>query len=248
MKNLNRLLNLYKRGRKLSCITAYDASISKYLDSNNTDIVLVGDSLGQVIKGGKSTHTVSIDEIIYHSKCVKSGLKKATLMIDLPINTYNSKSQAYKNAYKLISKCSADLVKIEVNEKNINIADHLIKKNVPLCGHIGLLPQSIKSKSGFRKYGKSLKEGNQIYDLALSLDQIGVKLILLECVDNIVADKISKACKSPVIGIGSGKGLDGQVAVIYDLLGISFNKITSLTMKKSSSFDKVIQNFLKNNK
>ena len=245
MSKLSKLLDLYKSGKKISCITAYDASMSKYLESSGVDIILVGDSLGQVIKGQKSTHGVTIDEIAYHARCVRSGLKTSILMVDLPKNSYSTKLKAYKNSHKFISTRLADLIKIEIDINNLDIVKYLIKKNIPLCAHIGLLPQSIKSKSGYRKYGKSKHEAKQLYDLAVSLDELGVELILIECIDNSLAKKISQNCSSPVIGIGSGTGIDGQVAVIYDLLGISFNKIDAFLINDKTSLDKQITKFIK---
>tara|TARA_Y100000389_G_scaffold151214_1_gene150940 strand:+ start:1045 stop:1788 length:744 start_codon:yes stop_codon:yes gene_type:complete len=245
MSNLDKLIKLFKRGKKLTCITAYDASFAKYLDKSDIDIILVGDSLGQVIKGDKSTHHVTIDEIIYHSKCVKSGLSKSVLMVDLPKKTYNTKTNAYKNINKVINSCGADIVKLEINDKNVNIVEYLVSKKVPLCAHIGLLPQTVKSESGYRKYGKSKNEADMIYNNALKLDEIGVKIILLECIEHSLAKKIVKNCKAPVIGIGSGNKLDGQVAVIYDLLGISFNKISTLTLKEQPIFENIIKKFKK---
>ena len=240
----NILLNKFHKNKKnISCITAYDATFSIFLDRLGIDIILVGDSLGQVIKGDNTTHRVSLDEIIYHSKCVKSGIKNAMLMVDLPKDTYATKKQAYTNSKKIIHKCKADLIKIEIDDDNLDIANYLVSKNIPLCGHIGLLPQSIKSKKGYRKYGRKKKEADLLYNVALNLDQIGTDLILLECVEETLARRITVACKTPVIGIGSGNSLDGQVAVIYDLLGISFNQIPSLTSSVNPSLTRVIKNF-----
>ena len=245
MTALTNLLKSYRKGVMLSCVTAYDASIAKYLETQGINIVLVGDSLGQVIKGDKSTHNVSFEEIIYHAKCVTSGTKRATVMVDLPKNTYNTKAIAFKNSKKLINNNLADLIKIEVDSYNLDIVEYLVKKNIPVCGHLGLLPQSINNKSGFRKYGKTQREASLIYSNAMSLDRMGVKIILLECIENSLAKRITNSCSCPVIGIGSGLGLDGQVAVIYDLLGISFNKITSLTKKNEKVMNKVIRAFIK---
>jgi 3-methyl-2-oxobutanoate hydroxymethyltransferase len=166
------------------------------------------------------------------------------LMVDLPKDTYTTKNQAYINSSKIISECKADLIKIEVDDNNLDIASYLVSKNVPLCGHIGLLPQSIESKKGYRKYGKKKKEADLLYNYALNLDDMGTDLILLECVDETLAKRITEACKAPVIGIGSGSPLDGQVAVIYDLLGISFNQIPSLTSSVNPSLTSVIKNFI----
>ena len=245
MKKNNRLKKLHSHGKKISCITAYDATFSSFLDKSGIDIILVGDSLGQVIKGDNSTHKVNLDEIIYHSKCVKSGIKSSILMVDLPKDTYKTKSQAHINSLKIINECKADLIKIELGHDNLDIARYLISKNIPLCGHIGLLPQSVKTKKGFRKYGKTKREADLLYKNALILDEMGTDIILLECVEESLSSKISKSCKAPVIGIGSGKSLDGQVAVIYDLLGISFNQISTLTSVEHPSLSKVIKNFIK---
>ena len=244
MKKSIRLKKLHKNAKNISCITAYDATFSIFLDRLGIDIILVGDSLGQVIKGDNTTHRVSLDEIIYHSKCVKSGIKSAMLMVDLPKDTYATKDQAYINSKNIIHECKADLIKIEVDIDNLDIASYLVSKNIPLCGHIGLLPQSVKSKKGYRKYGKKKKEADLLYNVALNLDQIGTDLILLECVEESLARRITEACKAPVIGIGSGNLLDGQVAVIYDLLGISFNQIPSLTSSVHPSLTRVIKNFI----
>jgi 3-methyl-2-oxobutanoate hydroxymethyltransferase len=244
MKKSNRFKKFHLGEKCISCITSYDATFSNFLDRLGVDIILVGDSLGQVIKGENSTHKVSLDEIIYHSKCVQSGIKSAMLMVDLPKDTYTTKNQAYINSSKIISECKADLIKIEVDDNNLDIASYLVSKNVPLCGHIGLLPQSIESKKGYRKYGKKKKEADLLYNYALNLDDMGTDLILLECVDETLAKRITEACKAPVIGIGSGSPLDGQVAVIYDLLGISFNQIPSLTSSVNPSLTSVIKNFI----
>ena len=247
MSKLDKFLKNYQKGKKISCVTAYDASMSKFLESQDINIVLVGDSLGQVIKGDKTTHNVSINEIIYHTNCVMSGINKSLLMVDLPKNTYDTKKQALYYSKKVLNETHADIIKLEV-KNNIDIIEYLIKKNIPICAHLGLLPQSIKSRSGFRKYGKTLKEANSIIKNAVSLNTLGVKMILLECVDIKLSRKITNNISCPVIGIGSGPYVDGQVAVIYDLLGISFNKISSLSKNNSKYIEKIIKEFSKNNK
>ena len=245
MNKIHRLFTSYHNGKKISCITGYDASIAKYLEALQVDIILVGDSLGQVIKGEKSTHNVSLDEIIYHTSCVRSGLTDTVVMSDLPKNSYTTKSQAYKNSKKLLSKNLADIVKLEIDTNNLEIAQHLVDKKIPICAHIGLLPQSISRKSGYRKYGKTKNEATKLFNLAIKLDQMGISIILLECIENKLSKKISINTNSPVIGIGSGQGLDGQVAVIYDLLGVSFNSIDQFTSGNTKSIDRQILKFKK---
>lgn len=245
MNKIRRLLTNYQNGKKISCITGYDASIAKYLEASQVDIILVGDSLGQVIKGEKSTHNVSLDEIIYHTSCVRSGITDTILMSDLPKNSYTTKLQAHKNSKKILSNNLADIVKLEIDTNNVEIAKYLADKKIPICAHIGLLPQSIYRKSGYRKYGKTKNEANKLFNLAMELDQAGVNIILLECIDNKLSKKISINSNSPVIGIGSGQGLDGQVAVIYDLLGISFNSIDQFTSGNTEIIDRQILKFKK---
>ena len=166
-------------------------------------------------------------------------------MVDLPKDSYKSKVQAYNNASYFISNNLADLVKVETDMENIDIVQHLIKKGIPICAHIGLLPQSIKNKSGYRKYGKTKKEAQYYYNLAMKLNAINVNIILIECLDNSIAKRICKDTNIPVIGIGSGQGIDGQVAVIYDLLGISFNKIDAFSTDDRTPLDKQIFKFKK---
>ncbi len=247
MSKLSTLIRNYKSKKKISCITAYDASMAKFLESQGIQIILVGDSLGQVIKGHNSTHSVSLKEIIYHARCVKAGVRKSILMVDLPKNTYSSKRQGLNNSTKILDEKLADIIKLEVHD-NLEIVEYLINKGVPVCAHLGLLPQSIYGKSGFRKYGKQKEEANMLINNARKLDTIGAKIILLECVDNNIARKISNECTCPVIGIGSGHKLDGQVAVIYDLLGISFNKISSLSKNNSKHIEKIIKNTVNRNR
>ena len=244
MSKLDKFLKNFNRRKKISCITAYDASMSKFLDSKGIDIILVGDSLGQVIKGDKTTHDVTINEIIYHARCVGTGINKSLLMVDLPINTYDTKKQALHYSTKILNETHADIIKLEVNN-NIDIVEYLVGKEVPICAHLGLLPQSIRSKSGYRKYGKDPKEADSIIEKAISLDNLGIKIILLECIESQLSKRINNMLNLPVIGIGSGPFLDGQVAVIYDLLGISFNKISSLSKDNSKVVENIINNFLR---
>ena len=244
MSKLGKFLKNFNRRKKISCITAYDASMSKFLDSKGIDIILVGDSLGQVIKGDKTTHDVTINEIIYHARCVGTGINKSLLMVDLPINTYDTKKQALHYSTKILNETHADIIKLEVNN-NIDIVEYLVGKDIPICAHLGLLPQSIRSKTGYRKYGKVPKEADSIIEKAISLNNIGIKIILLECIESQLSKKIRNMSNCPVIGIGSGPFLDGQVAVIYDLLGISFNKISSLSKDNSKVVENIIKNFLR---
>ncbi|MEC9205973.1 MAG: 3-methyl-2-oxobutanoate hydroxymethyltransferase [Pseudomonadota bacterium] len=241
---------LKKRNRVgIACLTAYDSSFSKYLDDCGVDIILVGDSLGMVIQGHKNTHKVDQHDIEYHTKLVSRGIKKSYLIADMPINTYNKSNQALKNATKLINECGAKMVKIETDTTNLDILNYLTKKNIPVCAHIGIKPQHIKFPHEYKKQGKTFQDKKKILDEAIFVEQAGAKLLIVECVEESLAQKISKKLSIPVIGIASGKYCDGQILVLYDLLGISFNGIPKFINKeyfKIKSIDERIKQFIQN--
>ena len=217
-----KLLEFKKKQEQIACVTCYDASFSKILDELNIDIVLVGDSLGMVIMGDHNTHNVTLNESIYHTSCVAKNKNNFILMSDMPKDSYEDSAIAIKNATKLLD-CDADIVKIEFKKDHIDVVKKLISKEIPVCCHLGYLPQYALSKEDVKVYGKSSNEYNSILEQAILLDNLGVDLILLECVDEKLSKLISDTLKVPVIGIGSGKFCDGQVQVLYDIIGISSN-------------------------
>jgi len=216
----------------IACLTAYDASFAQYLDDCGVDIILVGDSLGVVIQGYKNTHKVSQSNIEYHTKLVSRGRKKSYLIADMPINTYKEPKQALRNAKKLINECGAEMIKIETNKANLNVLNYLAKNNIPVCAHIGIKPQHIKFPHEYKRQGKTSKSKLNILKEATFVEKAGAKLLIVECVEESLAREISKKLSIPVIGIASGKYCDGQILVLYDLLGISFNGIPKFIDKK----------------
>ena len=230
---LNNIKSYKKNNRGISSITSYDASFAKLLDELGVDIVLVGDSLGEVVHGSRNTHSVTMTDMIYHTRCVARGLKRAYLISDMPKNSYKSKRQALHNAKKLLGKNLANMVKLETTIDDVDIIKHLVEKNIPVCGHIGVRPQLLKSKKEYKKIGNNSNERDNLINEAKAIELAGVKLMIVECVDSIVAKIITESLKIPVIGIGSGKHCDGQIRVVYDILGLSFNGLPGFIEKNS---------------
>lgn len=207
---------------KISCLTAYDASFSVILDESGVDILLVGDSLGMVVQGHVSTIPVSIEDMVYHTRCVAMARKRAFVVSDLPFMSYTTPDSAVENAAKLMQEGGAQMVKLE--GARIEIVQFLVDLGVPVCGHLGLLPQSINQLGSYGVQGKGNAEAAKIIDDALSLEQAGASLLVLECIPATLAGKITDQLQIPVIGIGAGPDCDGQVLVLYDMLGISTGK------------------------
>jgi 3-methyl-2-oxobutanoate hydroxymethyltransferase len=242
---------LKKKNIGIVAITAYDASFARYFDELGFDIILIGDSLGEVIKGQKNTHNVSLENMIYHSQSVRRAVKNSYLISDLPRESSLNKFIAYKHAKKIISECKVNMIKIECNKNNIDVVEHLVKNKIPICCHLGLTPQLISQKNSFRKYGKSPKEFSSIIKIAQTIQEVGVKMILIECVTDLLAKELRKIINVPIIGIGSGKSCDGQILVSYDILGISYNSIPKIVEKKYfkiKDFESRVKKYIYNTK
>ena len=216
------LLAMKQAGEKISCLTAYDASFSQIIDRVGVDVMLVGDSLGMVIQGKKTTVPVSVDEMVYHTQCVTRARKRAFVIADLPFLSYGSAEMAIKNAARLMQDADAQMIKLE--GAHLDVIELLVKFGVPVCAHLGLLPQSINQLGRYKVQGKTLQDAERIADEAKKIEQAGASLLILECVPAALAEKISKNLTIPVIGIGAGVNCDGQVLVLYDMLGISLGK------------------------
>tara|TARA_B100001057_G_scaffold253638_1_gene253860 strand:- start:11103 stop:11879 length:777 start_codon:yes stop_codon:yes gene_type:complete len=211
-----------KNKSKIICLTAYSKNFAEEIDKY-ADITLVGDSLGSVLYNYKTTKKVSLTNMIEHSKSVRLGVKKSLMVVDMPYNTYKTKVLALKNAKKIMKDTKCDAVKLEGGKKIINQINYLIRNNVPVMGHLGLLPQSAKGK--FKSKGKTNKEIKQLLKDAMLLEKSGVFAIVLECVKTSSAKQITQSLKIPTIGIGSSVYCDGQVLVTDDLLGLNKTKI-----------------------
>ena len=233
-KKIKEIIN--RKGKKpIVCLTAYSKVIGEILDKK-CDIILVGDSLGMVLYGMKSTREVTLDMMINHAKSVKMGVKKSILVVDMPYQTYNNKKEAYKNAKKIIQSTQCDALKLEGGKKIINIIRYLVKKDIPIMGHIGLLPQSEKGK--FRFKGKTEIERKKIFQDAKLLSESGAFAIVIECVEQNLAAAITRSILVPTIGIGASQECDGQILVTDDLVGLS--NFSPKFLKKYSNLKKII--------
>ena len=239
MNKIKKILNK-KNKSKIVCLTAYSKNFSEEIDKY-VDIILVGASLGSVLYNYTTTRKVTLTEMINHSKSVKLGIKKSLMVVDMPYKTYDTKKSALKNARKVIKETKCDAVKLEGGKKVIDQIKILIKNKIPVMGHIGLLPQTVKGK--FKSKGKTSKEINQLMNDALLLQKNGVFAIVLECVKTPIAKQITKKLTIPTIGIGSSVHCDGQVLVTDDLLGLNSSNIKFV--KKFINLKKYINSGLK---
>ena len=227
-------MKMLKNKRKIVILTAYDFQIAKILDNIGIDIILVGDSLGMVVLGYKDTKAVSMQEMLHHTRAVARGAKNTSIVGDMPINTYNTVADALKNAKDFLD-AGAHAVKIEGNKPRIIKA--LLDEGIPVMGHVGLLPQTAES---YRVRGKEEAEAEKIFSDALEVDKLGVFTIVLECIPENLAKKITEAVEAPTIGIGAGKHCDGQVLVINDMLGFD-ESFTPKYLKRYASLSQVIR-------
>jgi len=232
---------LEKKGKEpITCLTAYSKPMAEIIDKY-CDIILVGDSVGMVLYGMKTTRDVKIDTMILHAKAVKEATRKSLVVFDMPYKTYINKFIAYKNASRVMRLTKCDAVKLEGGKKIINIIKYLTKRGIPVMGHVGFLPQS---SNVFKLKGKNLIQKKQILQDAIALSNSGVFAIVIECVVESLAKKITNAVSVPTIGIGASKYCDGQILVIDDMLGLSdfFPKF----VKQYSNLKKIIEKSVKN--
>jgi len=218
-----RMLGEMKNQReKIVMVTAYDAATANIIDEAGVDIVLVGDSLGNVIQGLPNTLSVTMDDMIYHTKIVSRGVKQSHLCGDMPFMSYQaSKEDAIKNAGRFVKEGGAESVKLEINESYLETIYSIFKAGIPVMGHVGLCPQSIHITGGYKIQGREDKEARRILELARAVEDAGAFSLVLESIPQELARRITDSVSIPTIGIGAGPSCDGQVLVINDLLGLS---------------------------
>ena len=219
--SISQLLAMKQQGEKIATLTSYDASFTQVAEKAGVEMLLVGDSLGMVIQGNSSTLPVTIDEMIYHSRCVGRARNKALLVVDMPFMSYTSAEIALHNAGRLMKEGGAHMVKLEGGASQLAKVKLLVENSVPVCGHLGLQPQSYYLLGGYKVQGKVDDQAQQIKADALALEQAGAQLLVLECIPESLGREISQALTIPVIGIGAGAGCDGQILVLHDLLGMA---------------------------
>lgn len=210
-----------KKGEKIAVLTAYDATFAKLIDRAGAEIIMVGDSLGMVVQGHENTLPVTTEDMIYHTKAVKRGVERAHVVTDMPFMSYQaSVSDAVTNAGRLVKDGGAESVKLEGGVEAAEAVRAIVSAGIPVMGHIGLQPQSIHKMGGYRIQGKTLPQSERLIEAALALEEAGAYSIVLEGIAMETAAEITKALRIPTIGISSGPDCDGQVLVIYDLLGM----------------------------
>jgi 3-methyl-2-oxobutanoate hydroxymethyltransferase len=219
--NVSTLRKMKADKQPIACLTAYDASFAWLVDQAGTDLVLVGDSLGMVVQGHDTTVPVTVDDMIYHSHLVARGLSRAFLVADMPFMSYTSPQQALENSVRLMQEGSAMMVKLEGGASQIGIVEYLATHDIPVCAHLGLRPQSVHKIGGFKVQGRDAEQARQMIADAKALQDAGADLVLLECVPNEVGKEVTESLEVPVIGIGAGPEVDGQILVLYDVLGIT---------------------------
>ena len=222
------LLKMKQDGQKFTAITAYDATFAKLFDDEGAHVLLIGDSLGMVLQGGQDTLGVSMDEMVYHTRCVVRGTTNALVVTDMPFMSYATPEQTYQNAARLMA-AGARMVKMEGGDWLCDSIRHLTRNGVPVCGHLGLTPQSVHVFGGFKVQGRDEFQAQEIYRQALELQAAGIQLLVLECVPTSLAERISKALRIPVIGIGAGPATDGQILVMHDAFGITSGYVPKFT-------------------
>ena len=218
------LKTMKARGEKIACLTAYDASFAALEDRAGVDVVLVGDSLGMVVQGQSSTTGVTLDDMVYHSRITAAGLSRAFLMTDLSFLTYATPDMALAAAHRLMAEGAAHMVKIEGGGELEPTIRHLATYGVPVCAHLGLRPQMVHKLGGFKVQGRDEAAAAQMIEDAAALEAAGADMLLLECVPSHLGKTIAERATVPVIGIGAGPDTDGQILVIYDILGLSPGK------------------------
>ncbi len=230
-----------KNKRKIVCLTSYSKSISKILDKY-CDLILVGDSLANVLYGNKTTHELKLQTMINHAKSVALGAKKSLVVVDMPKDSYSSQKQAVKNAKKILQETKCDAIKIENNQHNLNIVKAFTKSKINVMGHIGFTPQF---KKKFKVEGKNKIEQNNLLKNAKEIEAAGAFSIVLECIEKKTAQKITKSLKIPTIGIGSSNMCDGQILVTDDMLGLSgfYPKFVKKYANLQKTIDKAVKQF-----
>lgn len=216
------LMEMKRRGEKITMLTAYDYLVAKLLDEVGIDVVLVGDSLSNVVQGNVTTLPVTLDDMIYHAKAVKRAVRNALIVVDMPFMSYqNNKEEAVRNAGRIMKEVGVGAVKLEGGEYVADTIRHLVQIGIPVMGHLGLTPQAINKFGTYEVRATEKKEAAQLLHDAKVLAEAGVFAIVLEKIPAVLARKVSQSIPVPTIGIGAGPHCDGQVLVVYDMLGLT---------------------------
>jgi 3-methyl-2-oxobutanoate hydroxymethyltransferase len=217
-KTIAQIQAMRLQGEKIAVLTAYDASFAALMSQLGVDILLVGDSLGNVIQGHTSTTPVTLDQMIYHTRCVSRGNRSAFVVADMPFGTYSTPEDAMRNASQLM-QAGAQMVKLEGGRWLESTIRFLVERSVPVCAHLGLLPQSVHTLGGFKVQGKSPEAAAQLLEEARIVESAGAQLLVLEAIPSSLGKQVTEKIQIPTIGIGAGPDCSGQVLVMHDMLG-----------------------------
>ncbi|MGM0480891.1 MAG: 3-methyl-2-oxobutanoate hydroxymethyltransferase [Pseudomonadota bacterium] len=214
------LQKMKQQGKKISSLTAYDASFAKVMSEQGVDFMLVGDSLGNVVQGQGSTVPVTVADMVYHTSLVRRGAPQAFVVADMPFMSYATPEQSYHNAAELM-RAGANMVKLEGGQWLVETIKGLTTRGIPVCAHLGLLPQSVNVLGGYKVQGKQQQQADDTLAQALQLQAAGAQLLVLECIPAPLGQRITKELTIPTIGIGAGPDTDGQILVMHDMLGMN---------------------------
>lgn len=241
--NINSFIKMKNNKEKITCLTAYDYTSAKIIDTAGIDLILIGDSLGMVINGYNSTIPVTVDEIIYHTKSVKKAVTRAFIVADMPFGSYQiDLNSALENAIKIIKETEVAAVKIEGGKEVASLVEKLVSAGIGVMGHIGLKPQSINTMGGYKIFGKNGAES--LIEDAIALEKAGAFAIVLEGISKDSARIVTSKIDIPTIGIGAGNGCDGQILVFHDIFGM-YNNFTPKFVKKYANVAEIINNATK---
>lgn len=245
---LTTLRAMKRAGEKIACLTAYDASFAQLLETAGVELLMVGDSLGMVIQGQDTTLPVSVADMIYHTRNVRRGNTRALVVADLPFMSYASPAQALGNAARLMQEGGAQVVKLEGGAVLVETVRLLTGRGIPVCGHLGLLPQSVHQLGGYRVQSRDALEAQTLLDDAHALEAAGAGLLVVESIPSRLAAEVARSLTIPVIGIGAGPDCDGQVLVLYDMLGITPGKIPKFAknfLAENSGLREAVQDYVR---
>jgi 3-methyl-2-oxobutanoate hydroxymethyltransferase len=211
--------------KKITCLTAYDYPTARLVDEAGVDVVLVGDSMAMVVLGYESTLPLTMEESLHHSKAVRRGVQRALVVADMPFGTYQGDvNEALKNAVRFVKEAGAEAVKVEGGERRLEVIARLTEAEIPVMGHVGLTPQSVHAMGGYRVQGKTAGGAEQLLRDARAVEAAGAFAIVLEGIPRELAAEITRSVRIPTIGIGAGPDCDGQILVLHDLLGLTFQE------------------------
>src|SRR4029077_2025258 len=227
---------------KITCLTAYDYPTARLLDEAGVEVLLVGDSLGMVMLGHETTLPVTVDEMLHHTRAVRKGTRRALVVADMPFGSYHSEiCESVRNAVRFVKEAGAEAVKVEGGERRLELIVRLTEAEIPVMGHVGLTPQPLNALGGFRVQGKTVDAAEQLLRDARAVEAAGAFAVVLEAVPRELAAQITRELRIPTIGIGAGPDCDGQILVVHDLLGLTFDQ-TPKFARKYANVGEVISN------